>query len=71
MLAFAWVELRDHVYFVHPSTDTQPLYRSTYRLSIGQYVNRDIGRELVDMSTEMCRPTYRMTHRSICRPTLD
>ena len=59
----------DHVYFVHPSTDisvdistdSRSMYRSTYRLSIGRYVDRYISveRESVDMSTEMCRSTYR------------
>ena len=57
----------DHVYFVHPSTDIsadistdcRPMYRSTYRSSIGRYVGRHIGRQSVDMSTEMCRSTYR------------
>ena len=41
----------DHVYFVHPSTDilvdistdTWPMSRSTYRLSIGWYVDRDVS----------------------------
>ena len=57
----------DHVYFVHPSTDIsadistdcRPMYRSTYRSSIGRYVGRHIGRQSVDVSTEMCRSTYR------------
>ena len=62
----------DHVYFVHPLTDisvdistySRPMYRSTYRSSIGRYVDRHIGRESLDMSTEMCRSTYRLTYRS-------
>ena len=53
----------DHVYFVHPSTDisvvistdTRPIYRSTYRPSVDRYVGRHIGRVSVDMSTETCR----------------
>ena len=61
------VHVSDHVYFVHPSTDIsadistdcRPMYRSTYRSSIGRYVGRHIGRQSVDMSTEMCRSTYR------------
>ena len=69
------------MYFVHPSTDmsvdistdSQPMNRSTYRSSISRYGDRHIGRESVDMSTEMCRSTYRPTveHRSMCRPALD
>ena len=62
----------DHVYFAHASTDisvdistdSRPMYQSTYRSSIGRYGDRHIGRESVDMSTEMCRSTYRPTHRS-------
>ena len=34
------------------------MYQSTYRSSIGRYVDRYIGRESVDVSTEMCRSTY-------------
>ena len=60
------------MYFVHPSTDisvdistdSRPMYRSTYRWSIGRYVDRHIGRESLDMSTEMCWSTYRPTYRS-------
>ena len=66
------LKARDHVYVVHPSTDTsgnistdsRQMYRSTYRSSIDRYVDRHIGRESVDMSTEMCRSTYRPTYRS-------
>ena len=54
----------DHVYFVHPSTDSRPTYRSTYQSSIGRYVDRHIGRQSFDMSAEMCQSTYRPTHRS-------
>ena len=66
----------DHVYFVHPSTnisvdisvdiltDTRPMYRSTYRPSAYRYVGRHIGRVSVNMSTAMCRSTY----RPMCQP---
>ena len=72
-------KIRDHVYFVHPSTDisvdistdSRPIYRSTYRSTLDRYVGRHIGRELTDMSTDICRSTYRLMYRSICRPTLD
>ena len=68
------LNITDHVYFVHPltntsvdiSTDTRPMYQSTYWSSIGRHVNRNMGRESIDMSTEMCRSTYRPTNRSRC-----
>ena len=56
----------DHVYFVHASvdisTDSRPMYQSTYRSSIGRYGDRHIGRASVDMSTDtrpICRPIRR------------
>ena len=61
----------DHVYFVHPSTDisvdvsvdSRPICRSTYRSSVGRYVDRDVSLDIsADISVE---------HRSICRLTLD
>ena len=81
----------DHVYFVHPSTDisvnmstdTRPTWRSTYRPTLGRYVGRRIDRHSADMSTEICRSTYRpicryvdmstdmsVAYQSIRRPTL-
>ena len=66
----------DHVYFVHPSTDisvdisvdistdTRPMYWSTYRPSAYRHVGRHIGRVSFDMSTAMCRSTY----RPMCQP---
>ena len=60
----------DHVYFVHPSTDTsvdmstdsRPMYRSPYRSicrpiyrsRVGRYVDRDVS---VDISTDVYRPS--------------
>ena len=66
------VTCSDHVYFVHSSTDrsvdistdTRPMYRSTYRPSAYQYVGRHISRVSVDRSTAMCRSTY----RPMCQP---
>ena len=37
----------------------RPIYRSTYRPTLDRCIGRHIGRESVDMSTEMCRSTYR------------
>ena len=57
----------EHVYFVYPSTDisvdistdSRPMYRSTYRLSDDRYIGRDIDRLSADIATEICRSTYR------------
>ena len=70
---------RDHVYFVHPSTDIsvdlstdvlvdipargRPICQPTYRSSVGQYVDRDVS---LDISADIS-----VEHRSICRLTLD
>ena len=73
------VRFTDHVYFVHLSTDilvdistdSRPTYRWTYRPSVNRYVGRHIGRVSVNMSTEICRSTYRPMYWSMSRPTLD
>ena len=59
------LEFLDHVYFVHPSTDTRPMYRSICRPILDRYVGRHIDRHSADISTEICRSIC----RSICRPT--
>ena len=71
------IEKWDHVYFVHPLTDTsvdsRRMYRSTYQLSIGRYVDQHIGRHVdrdvsVDISTDVYRPSDgRHIDRDICR----
>ena len=43
----------------------RPIYRSTYRPILDRYINRDIGRVMVDISAD-----YRQLSRSIFRPTL-
>ena len=66
----------DHVYFVHPSTDIsvvistecQPICRSTYRSSVGRYVDRDMSVQIsTDVSVDMSTDT-RPICWSICRP---
>ena len=60
------------MYFVHPSTNTsvdistntRPMYRSTYRPSVDRYVGRHIDRLSADITTKICWSTYRPT---ICR----
>ena len=51
------LNLWDHVYFVHPSTDlsvdmstdTRPMYRSTYRPILDRYAGQNIGQASVNM----------------------
>ena len=79
----------DHVYFVHPltdisvviSTDTRPMYWSTYmyRLSVNWYVGQHISQVSVALSTDTSpRCVSQLINRHIgwarvdmCRPTLD
>ena len=72
------VDVLDHVYLVHPSTDisvdisvmiwtdTRPMYRSAYWPSV---CRSTYGWVLVDMSTEMCQSTYRPMYQPRCRPS--
>ena len=55
-LAVETMEIMDHVYFVHPSTDIS--------IDISVDISIDIS---VDISVE-CRPICRSIYRSICRP---
>ena len=56
------LELWDHVYFVHPSTDISVEISTDIAVECrsmhDRYVGRRVDRHSADISIEMCRSTY-------------
>ena len=65
-IIYRFIDFKDHVYFVHPSTDISVdtstdisvECRSTYRPMLDRFVGRYVDRHSAEISVEMCRSTY-------------